>query len=230
MSKQAEREYALRIEQSHLYGKPYNTPRVLREFGVALDLLKRHVPCGSVLDLGCGPGWTSLFLARAGYQVTGVDIAERMIEIAQERALREEAPVTFAVGDMEELDLPARDFDAALCFDSLHHCPGYEAVLRRACEHLKPGGWLLLMEPSWLHEYSPHARAFARAHGVTELGFTRWGLARSLRLAGFSAVVHYHDTGRAFRGVLGFLTSLARVGCSYLAAFPQIKQIVLARK
>jgi 2-polyprenyl-3-methyl-5-hydroxy-6-metoxy-1,4-benzoquinol methylase len=230
MSKQAEREYALRVEQGHLYTKPYTQPRALREFGIVLELLRRYAPEGSVLDLGCGPGWTSLFLARAGYDVTGIDISERMIEIAQQRAAREGVPARFLVADMEELSLEEREHDAALCFDSLHHCPGYERVLRRVWEHLRPGGWLLLMEPSWLHHVSPHARRFARAYGVTELGFTRGGLERSLRRAGFSCVRHHHDAGPPFRGPLGFLLALARVTLAYVTAYPQVKQIVLARK
>src|SRR5436305_1632085 len=81
------------------------------------------------------------------------------------RAAREGVPASFAVADMEELDLGRRDFDAVLLFDALHHCPGNAGVLRRAWEHLRPGGHLLLLEPSWLHRYSPHARAFSRQHG-----------------------------------------------------------------
>jgi 2-polyprenyl-3-methyl-5-hydroxy-6-metoxy-1,4-benzoquinol methylase len=103
MSKQAERDYPLKVDQRHLFIKPYDDPRVLREFALALDLFLQHIPAGRLLDVGCGPGWTSLLLAKAGYDVTGVDISERMIEIAQERSARENTPVDFVVGDMEEL-------------------------------------------------------------------------------------------------------------------------------
>jgi SAM-dependent methyltransferase len=218
------------VDQEHLYRKPYDNPRVLREFGIVLDVLQAQVPSGAVLDLGCGSGWTSLFLARAGYQVVGADISERMIEIARERAALEETPAAFHVADMEELDLEKRDFDAVLFFDALHHCPGYAQVLRRAWEHLRPGGRLLLFEPSWLHLYSPHARAFSKQFGVTELGFSRWHLNRELRRAGFASVQHYYDAGGPFRGVLGFLKAYCRLGFSYLGCYPQIKQIVMARK
>jgi 2-polyprenyl-3-methyl-5-hydroxy-6-metoxy-1,4-benzoquinol methylase len=231
MTKQAERDYARVVDSEHLYRRPFDCPRVLQEFGVVLELfLKRIRPGGSILDLGCGPGWTSLFLAKAGYDVVGVDIAERMIEIACERSEREGTPATFLVADMEELQLDRQDFDGVLLFDSLHHSPAFEKVLERACAHLRPGGRLLLMEPSWLHLYSPHARAATREYGVTELGFTRRRLKQALRHAGFGTVTHYYDAGVAYRGLLGFLRANLRLWCSYLFAYPQAKQIVLARK
>jgi SAM-dependent methyltransferase len=230
MTKQAEREYPLRVDPGHLYSKPYDCPRVLREFGIVLDILQAHVPTGAVLDLGCGPGWTSLFLARAHYEVLGVDISERMIEIAEDRARAESSSACFMVQDIEELELEKRDFDAVLLFDALHHCPGYVRVLRRAWEHLRPGGWLLLFEPSWLHRVSPHARAASRQYGVTELGFTRWGLTRDLTKAGFSHARHYYDPGQAARGILGCSWAALRLACSYLGGYPQLKQIVLAQK
>ena len=109
--------------------------------------------------------WTSL--ARAGYDVVGVDISEGMIDLGEQRLERDRIEARFVVADMEELELDRHDFDAVVLFDSLHHCEGYPAVLERACQHLRPGGWLLLMEPSWLHLLSPHARAIARNFGVT---------------------------------------------------------------
>ena len=108
MSKQGEREYAVRASQADLHVKPFNCPRVFREFATALELFQQRIPSGSILDLGCGPGWTSRFLARAGYDVVGVDIAERMIEIARERSATENVAVEFHVADMEELDLSRR--------------------------------------------------------------------------------------------------------------------------
>jgi SAM-dependent methyltransferase len=230
MSKQAEREYPLKVDARHLFDKPYDDPRVLREFALALDLFLQRLPGGSILDLGCGPGWTSLLLARAGFSVLGVDISERMIEIARERASRENSPAEFVVGDMEELDLGRGDFDGALCFDCLHHCPGYESALRRVAAHLRPGGYVLLFETTWLHRYSPHARETTRAYGVTELGFTRGQLRRGLKRAGFTDVTVVHDPGPGYRGVGGFLKAGLRLWCDFFFCFPQAKNIVLARK
>lgn len=230
MTKQAEREYPLKIDQAHLYSKPYDDPRTFREFTLALDLYRQHFTEGAILDLGCGSGWTSVLLARAGYDVVGVDISDRMIEIAQERALVEGLSVTFQVGDMEELDLEKRNFQGALLFDCLHHCPGYEQVLQRAHDHLAPGGYLLLFETTWLHRWSPHARAATSQYGVTELGFTRRQLRSALKKAGFLRVVPYYDPGFAFRGFPGFLKAQLRIWCTYLACFPQSKNIFLAQR
>ena len=89
MTKQAEIDYPLKVEPSLLYEKPYYDATALREFGVALSVLKKWLPSGcKLLDLGCGPGWSSLFLTRAGWKVLGLDISQRMIEIARERPAR----------------------------------------------------------------------------------------------------------------------------------------------
>jgi SAM-dependent methyltransferase len=231
MTKQAEKNYPLRVDPYLLYHKPYYDPTALREFGLALQVLQRWLPRGgTVLDLGCGPGWSSLFLARAGWSVLGVDISERMIEIARERAAQENVSVAFAVADLEGLDLPQRDFDGALLFDALHHCPRYDRVLARACDHLRSGGFLLVMEPSWLHLVSPHARQASRTYGVTELGFTRFGLRRAFRRAGFRRTRFYHDAGGVYRGLGGFLLANVRLWSSFLFCYPRIKQIALAQK
>jgi SAM-dependent methyltransferase len=230
MSKQAEREYALRVDPEVLYRKPYTSPRVFREFTLALELFQQLFTEGAILDLGCGSGWTSLLLARAGYEVVGVDIAERMVEVARARSIQENASASFHVADMEELELERRDFNGVLLFDCLHHCPRYDRVLQRAWEHLTPGGWLLLFETTWLHRYSPHARKTTEQYGVTELGFSRGQLKRALRQAGFPHVVQHTDPGPLFRGLGGFLWANLRLWCSYLACFPQSKNIFLAQK
>jgi len=230
MAKQDERNYAVVADQANLYRRPFDCPRVLREFGVALELFLKHTPTGSILDLGCGPGWTSHLLAKAGYAVTGVDIAERMIEIASERAASENLSIDFQVSDMEELDLPKKDFDGVLFFDCLHHCPNYEEVVRRAYAHLKPGGCLILFETTWLHRYSPHAKQESKTFGITELGFSRRQLRRALRQAGFQNLKSYHDAGPPFRGLLGLLKATIRIWFDWLIAFPQAKNIMVAVK
>ncbi len=231
MSKQAECDYPLKVDPKVFETLPFSCPRNIREFGAGMEILQRLLPADArLLDLGCGAGWTSTFLARAGYDVVGVDISEAMIERAWQEADRQEVPVRFVVADMEELDLEQRDFDGVLLFDSLHHCPGYSRVLQRAWEHLRPGGYLMLMEPSWLHLLSPHAREMTRLYGVTELGFTRWSLKRALRRAGFDQVRFCCDPGPLFQGFLGFVMAAFRLCCNWCFCFPRLKQIVLARK
>jgi SAM-dependent methyltransferase len=230
MTKQAEREYATRIDQSHLFAKPYCDPRVFREFALVLDVFSSRTASGAILDMGCGPGWTSLFLSRAGYQVVGVDISERMIEIARERSAQENNPVEFIVGDMEELDLGRCDFDGVLFFDCLHHCPGYGKALERAHAHLRPGGLILLMETTLLHRYSRHARQVTREYGLTELGFSRSQLRQALRDAGFHDISFYHDPGPCYQGVGGFLKSCLHLCAGYFFYAPRSKNIVVARK
>lgn len=230
MSKQAERDYARNCDQEFLFTKPYVDPRTFREFTLALSLLRERVTSGSILDLGCGSGWTSLMLARAGYHVHGVDISERMIEVANERSLREHVPAEFSVADVEELNLGRSSFDGLLFFDSLHHCPNYTGALSRAASHLKPGGWGVLFETTWLHRYSPHAREEVRKHGVTELGFTRRQLRRAMREAGFEDVTFFHDPGSCYRGFRGFAKAALRLCFDFTFYFPQAKNIVVGRK
>lgn len=72
-------------------------------------------PGDSVLELGCGDGALSCFLARRGLRVTGLDISQGMIEEARQRARREGVTVEFRVGDVDALDVED-SFDAAISF------------------------------------------------------------------------------------------------------------------
>jgi SAM-dependent methyltransferase len=162
--------------------------------------------------------------------VTGVDISERMIEIAQERSARENTPAEFVVGDMEEFDLGRSGFDGALFFDCLHHCPAYGEALRRTSHHLRSSGYVVLFETTWLHRYSHHARETTKSFGVTELGFTRRQLRQALTRAGFTDITFFHDPGPSYRGMLGFWKAGLRLLCDFVFCFPQAKNIVIARK
>ncbi len=230
MSKQAERDYARLASQKIIWKKPYNDPRLLREISFVLSLFQERFKTGSILDIGCGPGWTSTFLARAGYEVVGVDISDHMIEIAQKKSTLENVTADFFVGDMEELDLEGSRFEGVLFFDCLHHCPNYLQALKQAYQHLHPGGTIVLFETTWLHRYSPYARSQSEKYGITELGFSRRQLHRALTTAGFRNIQFAHDPGGCYQGLLGMIQASFRLWIEFFFSFPKMKNIVIAEK
>lgn len=103
-------------------------------------------PGEKALDIGCGGGWESIFLAQCGYEVTGVDLSQNAIELAKKRA--EEAGVTVNFKQGNALNLPVEDesIDFANdrgCFHVLS-TEDREAYVKEVQRVLKPGGVLLL--------------------------------------------------------------------------------------
>lgn len=96
-----------------------------------------------VLDAGCGPGRIGAFLAGAGHEVVGVDLDPVLIQAAEE----DHPGPRWLVGDLAELDLPARGipepFDAIVCAGNVMTflAPSTRAtVLRRLRAHLTSDG------------------------------------------------------------------------------------------
>jgi SAM-dependent methyltransferase len=187
-------------------------------------------PPATVLDVGCGPGWTSAFLAEAGYRPTGVDLVPANVEAARERVARWGVEAEFVVADMDHLDL-ANTWDAALMLDALHHSTRPRAVLAGVARHLRPGGWLVLGEPSWLHRLSPHARHTTRDRGWTERGLRVRRLRRDLRAAEFGEIRRFYGATRPYESRLrGLLGQGARLIAANLAAAPQMHVWLAARR
>jgi SAM-dependent methyltransferase len=103
-------------------------------------------PGAAVVDLGCGRGRHAIPLSRRGYRVTGVDLSEKMLRLARERAGREKVSVDWVREDMRLFTRPG-SFDVCL---SLFTSYGYfddeqnQRVLVNVSESLKRGGMLLL--------------------------------------------------------------------------------------
>lgn len=205
MTKQAEIDYVQKtggLERVWLNEKPFRgadvheSARLLRDFAAIVELLDLP-PHARILDVGCGPGWTSALLARQGYLVTGLDIAPDMITLAARRAEREGVALrcSFLVADSEAFDLPA-EFDAVLVYDTLHHTQNEFAVLVNCWRALKPGGRILVVEPGWLH--GRRAAGVTKELGVTERGFKPADLQRALARAGFKHIKHLVPTYRPF--------------------------------
>jgi len=104
-------------------------------------------PAGRVLDLGCGTGEHSRFLASKGYDVTGIDSSPAMLAKALEAPLSER--LRFLPGDIADVaSLTAGSFDAAICLgNTLPHLAtdqGLRGLLRGLRLRLDAGAPLLL--------------------------------------------------------------------------------------
>jgi 2-polyprenyl-3-methyl-5-hydroxy-6-metoxy-1,4-benzoquinol methylase len=195
--KQAEVDYPARVtdaERQWLRTKPFaNDPRVtsrhLIDAGYVFELLDLR-PGMRFVELGCGPGWMTRFVARHNLDAHGYDISPAMIEIAREQAEAEHVPAHFDTADFEQLDL-GHAFDACLTYDALHHSARPELVLATAHRALKPGGLLLVSEPNWKQRFE--GRGAADAFGTTELGYSPRALKRMLRDAGFTDLRRFHN-------------------------------------
>ncbi len=86
-----------------------------------------------ILDVGTGTGRAALLLARRGAVVTGVDASVQMLQVARERAQREQLAVEFAVGDAHQLAFADRAFDAAVSLRVLMHTPDWRQCLGELC-------------------------------------------------------------------------------------------------
>lgn len=107
------------------------------------DLLTRFdPPTKRALDLGCGDGVQATYVAKQGWQVTGVDISATIIEIAKANARREQVDCELIVGDVLGLSLPANSFDLVYDRGCFHHIGvvHYEAYKRLVRNLLREGG------------------------------------------------------------------------------------------
>lgn len=186
MAKQDEIAYYHRLGeegQRHSDGKPFTDAEcgaLLIDMGQALNLLPP--PPSKILDVGCGTGWTSEFLSRAGYHVTGLDISPDMIEAC--RRLRSGQNLDFTVGDFEAIS-SSGSYDAILSFGSLHHCDDLNAALTSCFRALRTGGILLLLEPGEGHEDSETSREYVANYGLTERSLPPPVLRKNLSSVGF---------------------------------------------
>ncbi|HTP53995.1 MAG TPA: class I SAM-dependent methyltransferase [Thermoplasmata archaeon] len=102
-----------------------------------------------VLDLGCGAGTNSLFLARSGLRVTGIDLAPGAVDAARARAGKGKVRAEFRVGDVLRLPFTDRAFGGAIDVGCFHTLPVRlrQEYAREVARVLRPEAKLLL---SWV--------------------------------------------------------------------------------
>jgi SAM-dependent methyltransferase len=134
---------------------------------IALEHLVRYwwvsalAPGRRVLDAGCGVGYGTALLVRAGAaEAVGVDVSAEAIEAA-----RSQPGPSFSVGDVRALEFEARAFDLVVCFEVIEHVERPDEVIAELARVLAPDGVLALSSPNrgvypsgnphHVHEYTP---------------------------------------------------------------------------
>lgn len=115
--------------------------------------LATRYPAAKVLELGCGLGRFSQYLAEQGQVATGVDFSPVAIDKARCRVAGKRRHATYLTADVTRLDVPGAPFDAAFdvgCFHCLD-AAGQAAYAGGVARHLKPGATLLI----WAMDAAP---------------------------------------------------------------------------
>ncbi len=114
--------------------------------------IAKQAPPATALDVGCGAGSYSVFLAQAGYQVTAIDFVEQALDMARNRAKEADVSIQFQRQDALAYR-PDQEFDLVLDSGCLH---GFAEKVRGAYRTslltwLRPGGQFVLVHFNQRH-------------------------------------------------------------------------------
>jgi len=150
------------------YDQWYTTPMGRHvdyvETSCALGLLQPFSGM-KILDAGCGTGNFSLKLARIGCRVTGIDVSEKMLAFAEQKAREEKLDVDFRIMDVCSLSFGDETFDAVTSMAAFEFLNDPELAMEEMFRILKKNGALLIgtinKESPWGELY----RALAKKDG-----------------------------------------------------------------
>ena len=110
-----------------------------------LAFIEQHVSLknNTVLDVGCGGGILSEALAQKGAKVTGIDLAENSIKVAQQHAQSKQLAINYQCLSIEQLaEQKPASFDIITCLELLEHVPDPDIIISNCSQLIKPGGHL----------------------------------------------------------------------------------------
>lgn len=110
----------------------------LRSPWVAARLRQRFGANARVLDIGCGAGFLTNYLAEQGFQVTGLDASTDSLQVAEHHDST--SSVRYLSGDALSLPFEDESFDAVCAMDFLEHVEDPERVIQEASRVLRPQG------------------------------------------------------------------------------------------
>jgi 2-polyprenyl-6-hydroxyphenyl methylase/3-demethylubiquinone-9 3-methyltransferase len=129
---------------AHRWWDPAGEFRPLHDINpLRLDWIDRHAGLAGkrVLDVGCGGGILAESMALRGASVTGIDLSEKALRVAQLHLLESGNAVQYEHASVE--DYAARypgAFDVVTCMELLEHLPDPAAMVRGCAQLVRPGG------------------------------------------------------------------------------------------
>jgi 2-polyprenyl-6-hydroxyphenyl methylase / 3-demethylubiquinone-9 3-methyltransferase len=183
---------------AHQWWDPTSEFRPLHEINpLRLDWIGGRVPLAgkSVVDIGCGGGILAESMAKKGAKVTGIDLSEKALKVADLHSLESGVQVRYELIAAEDLaEREAGRFDVVTCMEMLEHVPDPAAIVAACAKLVKPGGhvffstinrnpkaylhavigaeYLLRLLPKGTHDYAKfitpaELSQFARQAGLT---------------------------------------------------------------
>lgn len=146
-----------------------------------------------ILDVGCGGGILSESMAQRGAHVTGIDMGEAPLAVAQLHSLETGVEVSYKQNTAEDMAAQhAEEYDIVTCLEMLEHVPDPSSVIKACTDLVKPGGhvyfstinrnpkayifavlgaeYLLKLLPKGTHDYSKFIRPSELCNWVREAG------------------------------------------------------------
>jgi len=135
-------------ELAHRWWDPTSEFRPLHEINpLRLEWINAKVPLAGkrVIDIGCGGGILAESMARKGAEVTGIDLSEKALKVADLHSLESGAKVRYKLIAAEAMaEAEAGQYDVVTCMEMLEHVPDPAAIVKACATLVKPGGHIFL--------------------------------------------------------------------------------------
>jgi 2-polyprenyl-6-hydroxyphenyl methylase/3-demethylubiquinone-9 3-methyltransferase len=131
-------------ELAHRWWDPTSEFRPLHEINpLRLEWINSRAPLygKKVIDIGCGGGILAESMAKKGADVTGIDLSEKALKVADLHSLESGAQVRYQLIAAEDMAAQeAGTYDVVTCMEMLEHVPDPAAIVRACAALVKPGG------------------------------------------------------------------------------------------